>query len=177
MKSLRITDTLRPAMLKAFRGLAPLGLSCLLLSGCGADTVLAGSAIASGIAIGAVGFLLGGGSEIEQPLREGTFRLELNKVKALHFQLRMPLNTSLNQEIHISASPAGIVEVQDPVINIGESIAGALPESSQTENSVRFHEPNLPRIKGLQLGKASIRVEALGHVRDFEVEVVASETS
>lgn len=153
--------------------IACLGLSQISLQSCSSDSLIPASAmILGGVAVGGAGYLLGNRPEIEIPSQEGSVFLELGKPKALHFQLRIPSQVSLDQNIRISADPADVVEVMEPVLNIASSIEG-LPDLQDAAHTYPlFRNKEHPLLKGLKLGKAKVRIEALGSWREVEVQVI-----
>lgn len=144
----------------------------LLLSGCTTDNLVASGMILGGVAIGGVGYLLGSHPDIEIPPKESAIEIELGKTQTIHFQLRVPTNTSLDQEIHISAVPADMIEIQNPVINISQSIADLPVQTGEEPNTLRFWNKSLPVVKGLKLGEAKIRIEAMGTTREVKVQII-----
>lgn len=158
-------------------GLTGLGF-CAGLSGCGQDTSLLATVpiLLGGAGIAGLGYLVGEQADIELPVREGMPLIVLGQVKALHFQLRLPEGTPLRQEVRVTASPPGIVEVLDPVFYTDETIAGLTP-TEEEERVQRYHNVRIPRLKGISVGQAQIRIEALGTVRTQTVQVVVPDVS
>ncbi|MEZ0373926.1 MAG: hypothetical protein ACAI44_32845 [Candidatus Sericytochromatia bacterium] len=148
----------------------PLGLT--LLGACGQDSLIPLGAIASGAAVGGIGYLLGDRPEIELPAREDLPSIGLGEVKVLHFQLRIPEKVPLHQQVKITASPGDIIEVLDPVFYIDDSVTGLPVVQGEEDRVQRIWQKTSPRLKGLKLGKAEIRIEALGTSQHLQVQVV-----
>ncbi|PKL76041.1 MAG: hypothetical protein CVV27_12325 [Candidatus Melainabacteria bacterium HGW-Melainabacteria-1] len=147
----------------------------MLLCGCGsqgAELWLVAPIFVGGAAIGGIAYAISDRPELELSDETQRLQLQVGEIKVLHFQVRMPETASPAQKIHLSVTPAGRLELLDPVLKIEDVIAGLPVLTSQAEGILRYRNTAVPRVKGLQPGMVRVEIKAFGSTRSLDLEVV-----